>query len=43
MKVKAQPVSIAHCVKAITLRAAQLRTVGLGATITEVPLGKDIQ
>ena len=37
----AQPVSIPHCVEAITLRAAQTRTVGLDATFTEVPLGED--
>ena len=37
----AQPVSIAHCIKAITLRAAQTRTVGLDAAFTEVPLGED--
>ena len=42
-KVKSGPVSIAHCVEAITLGAAQTRTIGLGATITEIPLGEYIQ
>ena len=39
---KPRPVSIAHCVQAITLGAAQTRTIGLGAAITEVPLGEEI-
>ena len=33
-----RPVSIANCVQAILLRAAQLRIVGLEAAIAEVPL-----
>ena len=39
----AQPVSIAHRVQTITLRAAQTRTVGLDAAFTVVPLGEDRQ
>ena len=36
-----RPVSIANCVQAVLLRAAQLRIVGLEAAFAEVPLDEE--